>query len=65
MTTSENGLGEVDATLVPLRGRPVQATFVPRPAGLCTICDHGLPAGSGDTCTTCLTDYGLPMPGVA
>lgn len=65
MATSDTQLPQTEATLVPLRGRPVQATFVPRPAGFCTICGHGLPAGAGDTCTKCLTDYGLAMPGVA
>lgn len=65
MTTSDNGSTGVDATLVALHRRSVQATFVPRPAGFCTICGHGLPAGAVDTCTRCLTDYGLPMPGVA
>lgn len=65
MATSDNQLPETEAILVPLRGRSIQATFVPRPAGSCTICGHGLPVGASDTCTTCLADYGLPMPGVA
>ena len=40
------------------------ATFVPRPPARCSICRHPAPAGV-DTCTTCLADYGLPLPGVA
>lgn len=65
MATSDTQPPESEATLVPLRGRSIEATFVPRPAGSCAICTRGLPVGAGDTCTYCLTDYGLPMPGVA
>ena len=39
-------------------------SFVPRPDAFCAICGHAIPLGV-DTCTTCLADYGLPMPGVA
>ena len=44
--------------------RFIMATFVPRPPSQCAICRHPAPAGV-DTCTTCLADYGLPLPGVA
>lgn len=44
--------------------KTVLATFVPRPPSRCAICRHPAPAGV-DTCTTCLADYGLPLPGVA
>lgn len=42
----------------------LNVSFIPRPDAFCAICGHGIPAGI-DTCTTCLADYGLPMPGVA
>lgn len=42
----------------------LNVSFIPRPDTFCSICGHGIPAGI-DTCTTCLADYGLPMPGVA
>lgn len=45
-------------------GKFAMATFVPRPPARCSICRHAAPAGV-DTCTTCLADYGLPLPGVA
>lgn len=64
MAVSDGEMVQGDRTLVQLRSPSLQATFVPRPAGFCSICGHGLPAGA-DTCTTCLTIYGLPMPGVA
>jgi hypothetical protein len=40
------------------------ATFVPRPMGRCFICNHAAPKGV-ETCTQCLSDYGLPTRGVA
>lgn len=64
MTVSDGRVGQDGGVVSRLHGSPVQATFVPRPGVFCAICGHGLPAGV-DTCTTCLADYGLAMPGVA
>ena len=62
MSVSDGHDGEVD--MGPQNTVPLNVSFIPRPATFCAICRHGIPAGI-DTCTTCLADYGLPMPGVA
>ncbi len=43
---------------------PGGSMFVARLDSCCTICRHAVPVGV-ETCTTCLADYGLKMPGVA